>query len=407
MYKLSFIVFLLSATICQNTKLHAQDFKTIGYLPYYRFGLVDDISFEKLTHLNIAFANPSSGGNLSVGGQNIDPIVTLGHEYDLEVYISLAGGLTSSWVTNWMNLLQPANRTAFIHKIVNYTRQHHLDGVDVDLEWSNVTENYSGFILELKDSLTFYGLGMTAALPGSYRYPEITDTALDAFDWINMMVYDHTGPWAPNSPGQHSSYQHAVNAVNYWSNSQGVSTDRLTLGVPFYGYDFSNTNDVHSFTYGNMVAQNVDYAEQDQVGQSFYNGRPTIGNKTDLALNSVSGIMIWELGQDALGVDSEYSLLEVISQRVLNHFVGTESLVNNFAPLVYPNPFSSNLNVEFGDFQNISIQLSTIEGKVVLKENINVSQMSTAISTVHLNNGFYILTISNGENVLSYKLVKN
>ena len=34
----------------------AQDFKVIGYLPYYRFGFADQIAFEKLTHLRFKYA---------------------------------------------------------------------------------------------------------------------------------------------------------------------------------------------------------------------------------------------------------------------------------------------------------------------------------------------------------------
>ena len=41
----------------------------------------------------------------------------------------------------------------------------------------------------------------------------------------------------------------------------------------------------------------------------FYNGRPTIKSKVKLASEKVSGIMIWELGQDSF---SEFSLLKTI-----------------------------------------------------------------------------------------------
>ena len=46
----------------------AQAFKVIGYLPTYRFNWLNDIEFDRLTHVNIAFANPDSLGNLSCGG---------------------------------------------------------------------------------------------------------------------------------------------------------------------------------------------------------------------------------------------------------------------------------------------------------------------------------------------------
>lgn len=70
--------------------LWGQSFKTIGYLPYYRFSLVDQIDFSKITHLNIAFAHPDADGYLDVFGQNIMPIVAAGHAAGAEVFIALA-----------------------------------------------------------------------------------------------------------------------------------------------------------------------------------------------------------------------------------------------------------------------------------------------------------------------------
>ena len=43
--------------------------------------------------------------------------------------------------------------------------------------------------------------------------------------------------------------------------------------------------------------------------EQHYNGRPTIASKVKLAAQNLSGIMIWELGQDSF---TEYSLLQTI-----------------------------------------------------------------------------------------------
>ena len=73
-------------------------------------------------------------------------------------------------------------------------------------------------------------------------------------------------------------------------------------GVPFYGYDFQNSTTVKSFTYGSMVASNTSNSERDQVGNKYYNGRPTIASKVKLAAQNLSGIMIWELGHDLIPI---------------------------------------------------------------------------------------------------------
>jgi GH18 family chitinase len=55
----------------------------------------------------------------------------------------------------------------------------------------------------------------------------------------------------------------------------------------------------------------------------FYNGRPTIKSKVKLASEKVSGIMIWELGQDSF---SEFSLLKTIHNQYKDLGYKTTSL---------------------------------------------------------------------------------
>ena len=139
------------------------------------------------------------------------------------------------------------------------------------------------------------------------------------------MVYDYTGPWNP-SPGQHSSYNHARRGISFWKNKVGINPSKLTLGVPFYGYDFQNSTTVKSFTYGSIVDSDVSNSEKDNVGNKYYNGRPTIANKVKLASQNLSGIMIWRLGADSF---TKYSLLETIHKTYTDLGVKTSSLCGN------------------------------------------------------------------------------
>ncbi len=397
-YHLAFFLLLLN----WSSLLAQQAFKTIGYLPYYRFSLSNQIDYSKLTHLNLAFANPDMAGNLSVNGYNIDPIVQAAQQQGVEVYISLAGGaLTAAWDAAWTFHQQPANRSAFIHKIIEYVAEHNLDGVDVDLEWSYVTPLYSPFVLELRDSLTAHGLPMTAALPGTYRYPNISNEAMLAFDFINMMVYDYTGPWAPNTPGQHSSYNFAVNSINYWL-AQGMPADRLTLGVPFYGWNFNNApTTVVSATYGSMVALDPANAQLDQVGQIYYNGIPTIRAKTELALDRVSGIMIWELGQDAF---NEYSLLTTIFNTI-HGTTDTEDHLLAASIRAYPNPISQHLYIDNEGPETCTIRLSDVNGRT-LQQQVLAGHSTLTLDVQDLAAGFYFLQQQAGAGVRTLKLVK-
>ena len=379
----------------------SQNKKVVGYLPYYRFSISDQIDYEKLTHLCLAFANPDMQGNLDIGGQDIQPVVDEAHDAGVEVLLSLAGGaLTPDWAAAWAELTKPQNRSAFIQKIMAYLEEHGLQGVDVDLEWSHVDENYSGFVLELRDSIDAHDMLMTAALPGTTRYAEITDEAMFSFDFINMMAYDLTGSWAPNNPGPHSPYLFAEQSINYWK-AQGMSGDNLTLGLPFYGYDFTNPPAVPAFTFASMVAENVDYAWVDQVGQRYYNGITTIQAKTDLAILETAGVCIWELGQDAF---NEYSLLNAVDETI-NGAVSDQEVLseNNFH--VFPNPFSDKIYLsEISEGEN-HIQLMRPDGQIIKSWHFS-NQTTAVLEMPYLSAGIYFLINKNQHRVISKKIIR-
>ena len=317
-----------------NIILFSDQARVVGYFPTWRFTLSDKVDFCKLTHVNIAFGNPMVDGTIQLSNpsaiSNLEQIISTAklQNSSIQFYISLAGGVLSDQVANtWKSFLASSqDRPKLIDKIIEFVLENKLDGVDVDLEWSHVTQGYSDFVIELKKELSIHGKGMTAAFPSETKFSQISDQALAVFDFINIMVYDYTGSWNPSEPGQHSSYNHAERGINYWKNIVGIAGEKLTLGVPFYGYNFLNSTTVESFTYGSMVASNTLNSERDQVGNKYYNGRPTIASKVKLAAQNLSGIMIWELGQDSF---TKYSLLQTIHKTYTDLGVKTTELCGN------------------------------------------------------------------------------
>ena len=317
-----------------NIILFSDQARVVGYFPTWRFTLSDKVDFCKLTHVNIAFGNPMVDGTIQLSNpsaiSNLEQIISTAklQNSSIQFYISLAGGVLSDQVANtWKSFLASSqDRPKLIDKIIEFVLENKLDGVDVDLEWSHVAQGYSDFVIELKKELSIHGKGMTAAFPSETKFSQISDQALAVFDFINIMVYDYTGSWNPSEPGQHSSYNHAERGINYWKNIVGIAGEKLTLGVPFYGYNFLNSTTVESFTYGSMVASNTLNSERDQVGNKYYNGRPTIASKVKLAAQNLSGIMIWELGQDSF---TKYSLLQTIHKTYTDLGVKTTELCGN------------------------------------------------------------------------------
>ena len=111
---------------------------------------------------------------------------------------------------------------------------------------------------------------------------------------------------------------------------------------------------------------NPDYAQLDQVGQAYYNGIPTIQAKTELAMENVSGIMIWELGQDAF---NEYSLLNVIDE-VVNSTTNVANQMVDYGVVYSPNPFGTQLHLASNEDNLLQIQLVDINGRVLQADQL-------------------------------------
>jgi GH18 family chitinase len=134
---------------------------------------------------------------------------------------------------------------------------------------------------------------------------------------MNVMSYDRTGPWRPEKPGPHSTYAHAEEDLAYFTNQRNIPKEKLTLGVPFYGYGYGPeiTSKAISMDYNQIVAtykgaERVDEWKMPDGKMLYYNGIPTIKMKTALASSRASGIMIWQVLGDA---PRKKSLLRAIS----------------------------------------------------------------------------------------------
>ena len=215
------------------------------------------------------------------------------------------------------------------------------------------------------------------------------------------MVYDLTGPWAPTNDGPHSPYSFALNSIDYWMD-QGLEKERMTLGVPFYGYNFTNQNNVVSVTFREMVEANPENAQFDQVGDIYYNGLPTITQKTELALKELSGMMIWELGQDHFG---EYSLLDRIFETKESFLTTSTAGVFALPSKLYPNPTIDLATLEFespidAEVLLLSQSLSVLERKAIQQRSKIPIQLS------NYPKGLYFVTIKSDNFIKTLKLVK-
>ncbi len=206
-------VFLLSPAEAQISN-GERAFRIIGYYSLQSAMTADsnNVPFSKLTHINLYFLNPDSSGHFAPDLSALVPFIRAAHSNHVKVLASIAGGGKHPYYTE---LLKDSNRTMLINNLLSVVLQYELDGIDVDMEGSDIDEHYESFAIELALALHQHRKLITAAVAIFYK-EDYTDKALAQYDFMNVMSYDHTGSWAPEKPGPHSTYQQAEEDLAYF-----------------------------------------------------------------------------------------------------------------------------------------------------------------------------------------------
>ena len=297
-----------------NSARKNENFRVVGYLTVHSIenGAGANFDFSRINYLNIAFINPDEKANFIVTPV-LANVVAAAHAKNTKVLVSIGGGSAPEYYTS---LLSDSLRNVLINNLIKLVADNNLDGIDVDLEGERIDNNYEAFVTGLSAVLKLRNKLLTSAVATAYmsRY---TDKALAVYDFINIMSYDKTGQWRPANPGQHAPYDMAVSDLDYWANTRGIAKEKLCLGVPFYGYGFGEGAPA-DINFSNIAAQYPGSENTDEVtvaggGVIYYNGIPTIKNKTILALKNAGGVMIWQLMGDDFG---SKSLLNVINTTI-------------------------------------------------------------------------------------------
>ena len=293
------------------------DLRTVVYLPSWRGVLstwATKADFSRMSYLNVCFAEVDAAGKVSYADTSLDTFVAAAHAKGVKVCMAIGGASVIDNGGVFATVLQDGMRDTLVNNLGQYAADHQLDCIDVDLEGNGVNQYYGAFVTALATKLHAQNKEMTAAV-SSWFGEKITDQAIQAFDFMNVMAYDLHNPGGSATPVQSSSIEEATKEVDYWV-GRGLAKTKAVFGVPFYGYRW-NTNKSLAMTYADILAKNPAAATQDQImldGSTVYlNSRTTIQAKTVLA-KSYGGVMAWELGQDAAG---DSSLLKAIADATM------------------------------------------------------------------------------------------
>ncbi|HEY9262418.1 glycosyl hydrolase family 18 protein [Chitinophaga sp.] len=303
MKTLPWLAFLI---VCACTTIAQTPFRVIGYMPSWA-GNVSQVQYSKLTHINYAFLLPTSTGGLQAidNPTKLQSLVSTAHANNVKVLISV-GGWNDGNDSGFEGLAANSTyRNNFVTNMINFVNQYGLDGVDIDWEYPDAgasANNYVTLMTQLSTEMHNRGKLLTGAIVGTGG-ASILNSAFALVDFYNLMAYDYNN-------FDHSTYNYASQSVSYWR-GRGLPASKTVLGVPFYGRPTWES-------YAQLIARGANpYADVfDNVG---YNGITTIKQKTNLAFDQGSGIMIWELSQDATGANSLLSAIhEVVLTRTGN-----------------------------------------------------------------------------------------
>lgn len=334
--------------------------KVVGYYAAwsaYSGFTPDKIDASKLTHINYAFANIGNDLKIALGYPDIDPsnftkLNALKQIYpNLKTLIAVGGW---SWSGKFSDVaLTDITRTAFADSCVDFIVKYGFDGIDIDWEYpvsgglsTNVKrpedkQNFTLLLQKLRERLDARGLVdgkkyllTFAGATGSW-YVNNTELGIihQYVDYGNIMTYDIHGTWdkytdfnAPlyNNSDTSPQYKWSVDAsVNAWLKA-GFPTEKLVMGVPFYGYKYNSVVNANkglyqiysggsSLSYANIATNYINasgyvrYFHSESMVPWLFNGSTFISYEDEHSMGlkaqyiknkGLGGAMIWELSQD-------------------------------------------------------------------------------------------------------------
>ena len=303
---------LLALPVNAYASVDLESPRVIGYLPDWNYQGYKDLNMSYLTTINIAFCNPDSNGKLScdIPDKELKHIVSTAHENGAEVFAALGGA--GSCEVYLQHIDTPDEIAEFDKEIIEYCEKYELDGIDLDIElgsYHQIWSYYSDWCSDLRIRCDDHSLKMSTAT-AHWVAEKVTPETFALFDFINVMAYDND-----EDEKSHSTYEYAEECLSYFSNVKKIPSEKLVLGVPFYGrgYNSQGKLDWNSYeSFASLVKKDETNYNHDYYNGIAYNGSETIAKKAELG-KKYGGIMIWELTQDAKG---DKSLLNVIHKTI-------------------------------------------------------------------------------------------
>lgn len=230
-----------------------------------------------------------------------------------------------------------------------------------------------------------------------------------------------------------------VDGVYLNSNLQSVSNSRV-YKIDMNGNLITSFAGIGYFQFGGCPGcesrlQNLQILDNQKFIVSLY-GEASSGDanistmlfNSDGSYNTTFGTIIIFLGSDftqyaksKVNNDKLYTAYNRVNPRndyyinsylIDNQFLSTSNFENSPENIIYPNPFTDKINIDFKDLdlQNIKVSIYNLNGSEIFSKNFNNFQSNETLSIDNLNNysaGIYFMKIQAENYNKTFKIIKN
>lgn len=260
--------------------------------------LPENAPLDKATHVIYAFFKP----NAETGGIDLsDPwgdvekpmpsgekgciaeLIRLKSVYNFRLLVSVGGYTYSSALTEIIN--NSEKREVFIKSAVEIVKKYRFDGIDIDWEYPQSTQegrNFVTLLRHLKQALPSNADLSLAAPAGTHILQYMPLSEMDRYlSFWNVMTYDFAGGWSPNveyAMNLYGPYPSCETVIDEYL--KYVPSNKVLLGVTLYKLVYPNAYQLHGKYNGTPVQTPIGLETQKGVFDSKYGCAYYIGQDT-------------------------------------------------------------------------------------------------------------------------------